>query len=60
MSDPVHEPVQGPVADAGRTVQRGLNQAGDAKDEVSRFIRDNPICAVLLAAGIGYLLGKTI
>jgi ElaB/YqjD/DUF883 family membrane-anchored ribosome-binding protein len=54
------EPVQGPVADAGRTVQRGLNQAGDTKDEVTRFIRDNPICAVLLAAGIGYLLGKIV
>jgi hypothetical protein len=54
------ETVQGPVADAGRTVQRGLNQAGDVKDELTRFIRANPICATLLAVGIGYLLGKIV
>jgi hypothetical protein len=54
------ETVQGPVADAGRTVQRGLNQAGDAKDELTQFIRANPIGAALLAMGIGYLLGKIV
>jgi hypothetical protein len=60
MSDTASDTVQGPVADAGRTVQRGLNQAGDAKDELSAFIRANPIGAALLAVGIGYLLGKII
>lgn len=49
---------EGAVADAGQTVQKGLNQASDTKDEVTRFIRDNPICAALIAVGIGYLLGK--
>ncbi len=49
---------QGAVADAGQTVQRGLNQAGEAKDQLSEFIRDYPIGAALIAVGIGYLLGK--
>ncbi|HEY4042599.1 MAG TPA: hypothetical protein VGM32_12250 [Rhodopila sp.] len=51
---------EGAVADAGRAVQRGLNQAGDAKDQLTQFIRDNPITAALLAVGIGYVLGKII
>lgn len=49
---------EGTVADAGRTVQRGLNQAGETKDQLSQFIRDNPISAALVALGIGFLLGK--
>ena len=43
---------EGAVADAGQTVQKGLNQATDTKDEVTRFIRDNPICAALIAGFI--------
>jgi len=31
---------RGTVADAGQTVQRGLNQAGETKDQLSEFIRD--------------------
>jgi ElaB/YqjD/DUF883 family membrane-anchored ribosome-binding protein len=50
----------GAVADAGRTVQQKLNQAGDAKEELTRFIRENPISAAILAVGIGYLLGKVV
>lgn len=49
---------EGVVADAGQTVQRGLNQAGEAKDQLSKFIRDNPVWAVLIGVGIGYVLGK--
>jgi CheY-like chemotaxis protein len=49
---------EGAVADAGETVQRTLNQAGDAQDQLIRTIRDNPLSAVLIAVGIGYLLGK--
>jgi ElaB/YqjD/DUF883 family membrane-anchored ribosome-binding protein len=52
------EQAQGTVADAGQTVQKGLNQAAGAKDQLARFIRDNPISAALIAVGIGYLLGK--
>jgi ElaB/YqjD/DUF883 family membrane-anchored ribosome-binding protein len=51
---------EGAIADAGETVQRGLNQAADAKDQAARFIRDRPISAALIALGIGYLLGKII
>ena len=48
----------GAVADAGRTVQRRLNQADDAKDQLTQFIREYPISAAILAVGVGYVLGK--
>jgi hypothetical protein len=51
---------EGAVADAGHTIQSGLNQAGEAKDQLTQLIRERPISAVLLALGIGYLLGKII
>jgi ElaB/YqjD/DUF883 family membrane-anchored ribosome-binding protein len=57
MSD---QAAEGSVADAGRAVQSELNQAGDAKEQLTKFIRDRPICAALVAVGIGYLLGKII
>jgi hypothetical protein len=50
----------GAVADAGKTVQRGINQAGDVQNQLADFIRERPITAALLAVGIGYLLGKII
>lgn len=49
---------QGPVSDAGQTVQQGINQAADAKDVLVEFIRENPIPAALIAVCIGYILGK--
>ena len=49
---------QGTIADAGQTVQKGINQAADAREELTQFILDRPILAVSLALGIGYLLGK--
>jgi hypothetical protein len=49
---------EGTVADAGEAVQRKINQAGEAQDQIVDFIRDNPITAALLAIGIGYVLGK--
>lgn len=52
------EEAEGAVAGAGQTVQRGINQAGDATEQLSQYIRGNPICAALVALGIGYLLGK--
>jgi hypothetical protein len=51
---------EGAVADAGQTVQSGLNQAVEAKDQLTQLIRDHPICAVLIAIGIGYGLGKIV
>jgi ElaB/YqjD/DUF883 family membrane-anchored ribosome-binding protein len=51
---------QGAAADAGQTVQRGIDQAGEAQDQLVKLIRDRPICAALVAIGIGYLLGKII
>jgi ElaB/YqjD/DUF883 family membrane-anchored ribosome-binding protein len=51
---------EGAVADAGQAVQKGLNQAGEAKDQLGQTIRDHPIAAMLVAVGIGYVLGKII
>jgi hypothetical protein len=58
--EPVSDQAEGAVADAGRKVQKGLNQAGEAQDQLAELIRENPISAALLAVGIGYLLGKII
>ena len=52
--------VEGAVADAGATVQKKLNQAGEAQDQLVQFIQDNPISAALVFVGIGYVLGKII
>ncbi len=49
---------QGTIADAGQTVQRGINQAADAKDQLTQYILDRPIPAVVIALALGYLLGK--
>ena len=49
---------EGTVADVGEAVQRKINQASEAHDQIERFIRDNPMTAVLIAVGIGYVLGK--
>jgi hypothetical protein len=51
---------QGAVIDAGETVQRKINQASDAHDQIVTFIRDNPMTAALIAVGIGYVLGKIV
>ncbi len=54
------EKVEGPIADAGNTVQKGLNQAGEIQDQVAEFIQDKPIYPILIAVAVGYLLGKIV
>lgn len=54
----MNEQAQGAVADAGATVQRKLNQAGEVQDQLVQFIQDNPISAAFVFVGIGYVLGK--
>jgi ElaB/YqjD/DUF883 family membrane-anchored ribosome-binding protein len=54
------ERAEGAVADTGEVIQRQINQAGDVAHQVTDFIRDYPIAAVLMAAGVGYLLNKII
>jgi ElaB/YqjD/DUF883 family membrane-anchored ribosome-binding protein len=49
---------EGTVADAGEAVQRKINQAGEAHDQIETFIHDNPMTAMLIAVGLGYILGK--
>jgi ElaB/YqjD/DUF883 family membrane-anchored ribosome-binding protein len=49
---------EGTVSDAGEAVQRKINQASEAHDQIETFIRDNPMTAVLIAVALGYVLGK--
>ena len=49
---------EGTIADVGDAVQRKINAAGDAQDQIVDFIKENPIAAALIALGIGYLLAK--
>jgi len=52
------ERAEGMVADAGDAVQRKINQASDAQDQLVDFIKANPLSAVLIALGVGYIFGK--
>ena len=48
----------GEVAEnAQRSYQRVRSEAGNLSREVSLYVRDNPGKAVLIAAGVGFLLG---
>ena len=49
---------EGTVADVSEAVQQKINQASEAHDQIETFIRNNPMTAVLIAVGIGYVLGK--
>jgi ElaB/YqjD/DUF883 family membrane-anchored ribosome-binding protein len=42
---------------AQRTYQRVRSEAGNVSREVSLYVRDNPGKALLIAAGVGFLLG---
>lgn len=49
------------VADnARRSYGRVRSEAGNASREVSLFVRDNPGKSVLIAAGVGFLLGLLV
>ncbi|HVZ09842.1 hypothetical protein [Rhodopila sp.] len=52
------ERAEGAIADTGEAIQRQINKVEETTDQVVAFIRERPIIAVLLAAGIGYLLGR--
>jgi ElaB/YqjD/DUF883 family membrane-anchored ribosome-binding protein len=52
------ERAEGTVADAGEAVQQKINQVSDAQDQLVDFIKTNPLSAVLIALGVGYILGK--
>jgi ElaB/YqjD/DUF883 family membrane-anchored ribosome-binding protein len=42
---------------AGQSFERVRSEAGNLSREVSLFVRDNPGKSVLIAAGVGFLLG---
>lgn len=45
---------------AERTYQRVRSEAGNVSREVSLYVRDNPGKALLIAAGVGFLLGLLV
>jgi ElaB/YqjD/DUF883 family membrane-anchored ribosome-binding protein len=51
---------EGTVADTGEAIQRHVNQADEAADQLIQFIYERPIVAVLMAMGVGYLLAKIL
>jgi ElaB/YqjD/DUF883 family membrane-anchored ribosome-binding protein len=45
---------------AQKSYQRVRSEAGNASREVSLYVRDNPGKALLIAAGVGFLLGLLV
>jgi ElaB/YqjD/DUF883 family membrane-anchored ribosome-binding protein len=45
---------------AQRTYQRARSEASNLSREVSLYVRDNPGKALLMAAGVGFLLGLIV
>ena len=39
---------EGAISVAGQTVQKGLNRAGEAQDQLAEFIPDQPLVAALV------------
>ena len=46
--------------DAAEMVQEGRDRVEEMEHTLEEYIADHPIKSVLIAAGIGFLLGKTI
>lgn len=44
-------------SNAQRSYERARSEAGNLSREVSLYVRDNPAKSVLIAAGVGFLLG---
>jgi ElaB/YqjD/DUF883 family membrane-anchored ribosome-binding protein len=45
---------------AQKTYERVRSEAGNLSREVSLYVRDNPAKAVMIAAGVGFLLGLVV
>jgi ElaB/YqjD/DUF883 family membrane-anchored ribosome-binding protein len=56
----MNDAAEGSIANAGEAVQRQVNRADEAVDEISTFVRGRPITALLIAVGVGYILGKIV
>lgn len=51
----------GPLYDAeGQVIRCGVPQQGSRTDRLAEFVRERPIAAVLLAFGLGYIVGKVL
>jgi hypothetical protein len=51
---------EGAAADVGATVQKKLDQAGEAQEKLVQFIQDKPMSSAVVFVAIGYVLGKII
>jgi ElaB/YqjD/DUF883 family membrane-anchored ribosome-binding protein len=56
----MNDRAEGVVTDTGEAIQRQINRADEAAGELTGFIREYPIAAMLIAAGLGYVLGKIV
>ena len=53
----MNDRADGVVADTGEAIQRQINRADeDGGARLTGFIREYPIAAMVIAAGLGYLL----
>jgi hypothetical protein len=49
---------EGTIADTGEAIQRHINRADETAEQLVQFIRERPISAILIAAGVGYIIAK--
>lgn len=58
LGETVGTPGESVAATTSRAVSRSYAQAEAATGEVAAFIRSQPVAAVLIALGLGYVLGR--
>lgn len=52
------QPGESVTQTASRAVSKSYNQAQEATDQVTAFIRGQPVAAAIIALGLGYVLGR--
>ena len=58
MSERVTPALSNAAGQAQQYVQQARDMAGDQADQLSEKVRESPLVAVLIASGVGYLLGR--
>ena len=58
MSERVTPALSNAAGQAQQYVQQARDMATDQADQLSEKVRESPLVAVLIASGVGYLLGR--
>ena len=58
MSERVTPALSNAAGQAQQYVQQARDMASDQADQLSEKVRESPLVAVLIASGVGYLLGR--